>query len=307
MNVIRRSYSVLAVLTALCLGTYVVLPFILPGAPQGWRDFLLSVGTNLLVIIIAFILVESVIKQREEQERDKYRAVALRRLRIPLTHHLQLLSDMYKASVERKPDREISNLRDLFSEHYFEQITYFNAIGPSPAAEPMSLRAVTSGAQRRWIPWYQYLSTEVKQFKEEVDRVLDKYAMYLDSETLDLLEQLANSPVVMTVGQLPMTATMLLQTWGPQQAYNPFILEEDQPIVREHTDVFSRLVDIYNKEATDDRKIFVRNDRVWKDNVSPAVGSARALYRRLENGRRWIPPASPTEQSPDAEAEQRPE
>jgi hypothetical protein len=71
MNVICRSYSVLAALTALCLGTYVVLPIILPGAPQGWLDFLLSVGTSFLVIIIVFILVESVVRHREEQERDK--------------------------------------------------------------------------------------------------------------------------------------------------------------------------------------------------------------------------------------------
>jgi hypothetical protein len=217
MDVIRRSYSVLAVLTALCLGTYVVLPIILPGAPQGWRDFLLSVGTNILVIIIAFILIESVIRQREAQERDKYRAVALQRLRIPLTHHLQLLSDMYKASVERKPDRAISNLKDLFSEDYFEQITYFNAMGPSPSAHPVDLRSVVSGTLPPSIPWYQYLSTEVQQFKEEVERVVDKYAMHLDPETLDLLEQLANSPVVMSIGHLPMTATMLLQTWGPNK------------------------------------------------------------------------------------------
>src|SRR5215217_4487737 len=114
MNVFRRSYLVLAVLTALCLGIYVVLPIILPGAPQGWRDFLLSVGTNILVIIIVFILVESVIRQREAHERDKYRAVALRRLRPLLNEHLRLLVNMYKASVERKLDREISNLDDLF-------------------------------------------------------------------------------------------------------------------------------------------------------------------------------------------------
>ena len=133
MNVIHRSYSVLAALSALCLGTYVVLPIILPGAPQGWLDFLLSVGTSFLVIIIVFILVESVIRQREEQERDKekkkrdkYRAVALRRLRIPLNHHLRLLSNMYKASVEQKPDRQIKNLDDLFNEDHLAQITHLD-------------------------------------------------------------------------------------------------------------------------------------------------------------------------------------
>jgi hypothetical protein len=106
---------------------------------------------------------------------------------------------------------------------------------------------------------------------------------------------------------------------GAQQAYNPFIVEDDERIVRKHTDVFSKVVDIYNKEAADDRKVLVRDKRIWADNVAPAVGSSRASYRILENGLRWIPPASPTEQNvdteqqveteqiPDAEVEQRPE
>lgn len=321
------SCIVLAVGAAASTATYVFLSPTL----EGWRAFALKLGTEILGILFTVLLIEAVIRRKEERDRAWhrrrawYRRIALRQLRIPLNNHLRLLSDMYKASVERKPDREISNLRDLFSEDYFEQITYFNAMGPSPAAHPMPLCSVTSGAQRRWIPWDQFLSTEVKQFKEEVDRVVDKYAMYLDPETMDLLERLANSPVVMSVGHLPMSATMLLQSWGPQQAYNPFIVEDDARIVRKHTDVFSKVVDIYNKEAPDDRKVLIRNYKMWSDGVAPAVGSSRASYRILENGLRWIPPASPTEpsaeteqnveteeqveteQSPDAETEQRPE
>lgn len=322
------SCIVLALLGAFCLAAYA---FVLPPAMAGWRGLALNLGTEILGILLTVLLIDAVIKRKEARDQKRYRRIALQQLRIPLFHHLRLLANMYKASVERKPDREISNLRDLFSEDYFEQITYFNAMGPSPKDVPMSLRAVTLGAQQRWIPWYQYLSTEVKQFKEEVDRVVDKYAMYLDPETLDLLEQLANSPVVFTVSQLPSTATMLSETWGAQQAYNPFILEDaedvedDERVVRKHTDVFSKVVDIYNKEAPDDRKVLIRNYKMWSDGVAPAVGSSRASYRILENGMRWIPPASPkeqsaeteqnvereqqveTEQSPDAEAEQRPE
>jgi hypothetical protein len=207
MNVIRRSYAVLAALTALCLGTYVVLPVILPSAPQGWRDFLLSVGTNFLVIVIVFILVESVIRQREEQERDKekqerekYRAVALRRLRIPLNQHLRLLSDMYKASVERKPDREISNLDDLFNEDYFKQITHFDLGKPSP---------MRGGVGQPALPWFQYLYLEVDRFKEDLDRVVDRYAGYLGADTADVVEELFHSQFVGYIHSLPTLVTSL--------------------------------------------------------------------------------------------------
>jgi hypothetical protein len=120
--------------------------------------------------------------------------------------------------VERQSDREISSLGDLFSEDYFEQITYFNAMGPSPSAPPADRSSLASGNMPLPIPWYQYLSTQVKQFKEDVERVVDKYAMHLDPETLDLLEQLAKSPFVFTVDHLPMSVktTQMMGHRGPK-------------------------------------------------------------------------------------------
>jgi hypothetical protein len=306
------SCIVLAILGAACLAA----AFLLPQAMAGLSGLALNLATEILGILLTVVLIDAVIRRKEERERAWYRRIALQQLRIPLTKHLQLLSDMYKASVERKPDKEISSLGDLFSEDYFEQITYFNAMGPSPSSPPAGPSAVASGNMPPPIPWYQYLSTEVKQFKEDVERVVDKYAMHLDPETLELLEQLANSPVVFTVGHLPMTATSL-QTWGHQGAYNPFMVEDDTRWVRKHTNLLLKVVDIYNKEAPDDRKILVRNIRIWTDGWAPAIGSARAHYYHREDGLRWIPPDHPTEQSEEteqsletdqsAETEQRPE
>ena len=114
-----------------------------------------------------------------------------------------------------------------------------------------------------------------------------------------------------------------LQTWGHQRAYNPFMVEDDTRWVRKHTALRLKVVDIYNKEASDDRKILVRNIRIWSDGWAPAIGSARAPYYRREDGLRWIPLDPPTEQSAEtaqngdtelspetdqsAETEQRPE
>jgi hypothetical protein len=194
MNVICRSYSVLAALTALCLGTYVVLPIILPGAPQGWLDFLLSVGTSFLVIIIVFILVESVVRHREEQERDKYLAVALRRLRISLNHHLQLLCDLHKASVEQKPDRQIKNLDDLFNEDHLAQITHLDLGKPGRASAGRGMPA---------IPWFQYLNLRVGDFREGLERVADRYAGYLGADTAGVVEELLHSQFVGFIRSLP--------------------------------------------------------------------------------------------------------
>jgi len=268
--------------------TYIILPPSL----EGWRTFALNLGTEIVGILLTVLLIDAVIRLKEARDQKRYRRIALQQLRIPLIHHLRLLSNMYKAAVESKPDGEISSLQDLFSEDYFEQITYFNAMGPSPAASPP---LEPSGKSLPAIPWFQYLNTEVARFKEDLGHIVDKYAMHLDPETLDLLEQLGHSDFVNSVGHLPLTAAML-QGWGHRGAYNPFILEQDRPMMRDHTRVFSKVVDIYNEEAEDERRVLIRGN-IWSDKSAPAVGSSRALYRRSFEGRHRTASDRPTEQS----------
>jgi hypothetical protein len=193
---------VLAMLATACFAAYA---FILPLSMAGWRGFALNLGTEISGILLTVLLIDAVIRRKDAHDQKRYRRIALQQLRMPLFSHLLLLSGMYKASVERNPAREISNLRDLFSEDYFEQIAYFNVMGPSPAAlQLLGPSSVAGGKKPPSIPWYQYLNSEVERFKEDLQRVVDKYAMYLDPETIDLLEQLANSSfVVSAVDDLP--------------------------------------------------------------------------------------------------------
>ena len=258
------------------MGCFAAFVF-LPGLTEGWRAFFLNMGTEIVGIGLVIALIDTVIRRREERQRKRYRSVALQQLRLPLKNHLRLLSDMYKASVERKPDSEIASLDDLFNEDYFEQITYFNAMGPSGAS---------SGVYQPPIPWFQYLKYESEKFREDLERVVDKYAMHLDPDTLDLVEQLANSAFINHGRfQLPVMVANL-QSSGHQGTYNPFMAEHHMHTVRDHTRVFTKVVDIYNMEAPDDRKVLVRDKRIWADNVAPAVGSSRALYRRSDESER---------------------
>jgi hypothetical protein len=135
----------------------------------------------------------------------------------------------------------------------------------------------------------------VQRFKEALERIGDKYAMYLDPDTLDRLEQLANSYFVFYVSTLRSSVDMR-RSMGYQGTLNPFIVEQDMPIVGDHVRVFSELVDIYNREAPDDRKVVV-SANIWRDDIAPAVGSSRAVYRRREEaGERSPGVSSQTEQ-----------
>jgi len=46
------------------------------------------------------------------------------------------------------------------------------------------------------IPWFQYLNLRVGDFREDVERVADRYAGYLGADTADVVEELLHSQFV---------------------------------------------------------------------------------------------------------------
>ena len=152
--------------------------YALSPALEGWRGFTLNLASEVVGILITVLFIDAVIQRREEREQRRYRSVSLQQLRLPLKQHLLLLFDIYKASVEQKPDREISRVEDLFSDDYQTQLTRFDFASEGP----MVLIGV-GGDQK--VPWFDYLRQEVGKFKDDLNRILDKYAFYLDPDTLN--------------------------------------------------------------------------------------------------------------------------
>jgi hypothetical protein len=99
--------------------------YALPPALEGWRGFALNLASEVVGILITVLFIDAVLQRREEREQRRYRSVTLQQLRLPLKQHLLLLFAIYKASVEQKPEREISRVEDLFSDDYRTQLTRF--------------------------------------------------------------------------------------------------------------------------------------------------------------------------------------
>ncbi len=158
--------------------------------------------------------------------------MALQQLHTPLVRHLHVLFNIYKASVERKPDRDISSIEDLFDTHFYQQLKFFDLTAPGPAPP-----------QR----WLEYLSLEARRLRGDLGRIVDKYAVYLDPDTLDIAEQLSTSFFLFlleSVDSLPES----------RKDIGAFLRSMSEKMVREHTSPFTRLVEIYNAEAPEDRQ-----------------------------------------------------
>lgn len=96
--------------------------------------------------------------------------------------HFYLLFNIFKAAVPEKPDKEYQSVADLFDELYFNQLAFLDFSPPAPVFT--SLDAT----------WSEYLSKECAQFKDSIDRTTEKYCLVLQRETIDLMEEIINSP-----------------------------------------------------------------------------------------------------------------
>ncbi len=256
-------YLILVLALVGCLVAFVRLPLAL----EGWRGFFLNLAMEIVGILLVVWLIDAVLRRREERARERYRSVALRLLRSPLNRAAHLLFNIYKASVARRPERTISRVSDLFDEDYFRQSAMLDITAASYMAHPHS---IWNGET---MPWYECINTELDGFAEDLGRVIDKYAMYLDFDTIDAAERLIHSDFANIARVGPILATHSRNTG--YQGPVPLLAEPGtQSPIREYVDAFSELVDIYNRGAPDDRKIYI-DDSLWRDDILPKMGSAR--------------------------------
>lgn len=246
-----------------CLVAFVLLPLAL----KGWRGFFLNLATEIVGILLVVWLIDAVLRRREERARERYRSVALRLLRSPLNRVALLLFSIYKASVARRPERTISRVSDLLDEDYFRQSAMLDVTAASHMAHPHS---ISSGET---MPWYECINTELNGFAEDLGRVIDKYAMYLDIDTIDAAERLINSDFsnIARFGPILVAHSRNMGYQGPA----PLLAEPGtQSPIREYVDAFSELADIYNRSTPDDRNVYI-DDSLWRDDILPKTGSAR--------------------------------
>lgn len=260
VNTLRTSYLLLTLVAVVCFAVYVLFP----SAPEGWRGFSLNLLTEVLGIIFTIVLIDRVLRRREERERMRYCRIALQQLRFPLMEHLEVLFNMYKASVQRKPERRISSLEDLFEDDYFEQVSHLDLSKPAPVAPQMQ--------------WGDYLLHETQRFKDALERVVGRYAVPLGPDTVDIAEQLIASRLISMLERFPaMRASRPAQFRGWPEP----MLYGMGGLVRQYTDAFAALVDIYNDEAPEDQRVAITKKNLWKENVSPRIGSARIQIRSV--------------------------
>lgn len=243
------SYPVLGLLVALTFTAYTL----------GWfEDVALNLGTEVIGILLTVFLIDIVIRRHEEKERAMYKRVAFQQMRIPIRRHFSLLFGIYKASVAEAAARPVATPSELFDGDYFEQLKQFDFSKEAPTAPKQ--------------PWMNYLAQQTQNFKDSLSRTLEKYAIYLPAEDVDLIEGLLNSSFLSFLEQLP-SIRRLDQTEGLRRSYTMLSANGMTDMLREHTDLFEKLTIEY-EDAVPSDTLSLRDDP-WRNDVAPKIGSAR--------------------------------
>ena len=257
-NILKFSYGVLGLLFLATVAGYHYGPLL---GDDSIKDLSLNLGTEIIGIFLTVFLIDAVIRRNEERERLRVRKVAMQQLRLPLVLQLQVLHGMYKTAIQHAPEILPTEVRNLFTKDYFAQIAFLDLSKPAP------LWGITP------LDWMDYLQSESQKFKTSLSLTLEKYAVFLDGDTVELLENILSSHLLAFFQSI--TAVRELdRKEGFRRKYNFFAAPGMVEMAREYTTLFTALITIFNQNSPSGRNI--RLDLgFWRNDISPQIGSSR--------------------------------
>ena len=223
------------------------------------QNFAMNVTTELGGITLTVWVIDRVLRWQEEQREQKSAAIALKQANRALAKHVDVWAGLFKASIPARPEQLPVEFKQLLTPENIAHVAFFNVCAAAPT-HPTSL-------------WRQHLLNEIVRFQKEVERIIDKYAVFLAPEQIDLLERCANSnfcsgfPQLLSVGVNPGIAIFIAHVDGQKHTtVNPMLIEHLQSVdaLLEHI-----------SQTLEDHRIGRICESTWSDIVGPQFGSAR--------------------------------
>ncbi|MGF1495553.1 MAG: hypothetical protein ACFB8W_01830 [Elainellaceae cyanobacterium] len=260
---LRNTYLILTALLVLCF----VLRFTVHEA--SWlKGFSLDVAAEIVGILLVVFSVDRVIDAEREQERRKLEAVAFQQMRKPLLRHLSGLLNLMQAArgkqvISGEPGR---SLDELFDPEAIQRVAQFNLNQP----------AAIAGFDH--ISWLDYLLRECLQFRESLNRTVEKYSLFLQPEVIDLIEEMINSSFLWTVLQFPrpysaewgLSSLNLGNAVGSDDATPVTFSTNVSEALAEHVALFLRLVQFFNDNVSPNQQLDATEAGLVERTVTPA-------------------------------------
>lgn len=258
----RKPYVFLLYLSGVCFSTYLSLEFSNLQNPE-LQPWFLSLTTATFGSYLTAIVVDKSFRDKEHRERERVRRTALRRLQAPLNRHLSLLAGWYVAASDEESFDKPDSLRTLLEDDFPETVMYLDFESSAPTTNPDQ-------------DWLNYSANQLLSFNQEIDEVLAKYGVYLDSDMVESLELVANSTMSSAIISCERTRPEIRRWREETEIDRPssgnhlsLVLNEQ---VEDHVENVLRLMQHYeNREL----EFELSGTSPLNESMTPSVGSAR--------------------------------
>ncbi|HEJ9739747.1 TPA: hypothetical protein ACKRHX_002768 [Proteus mirabilis] len=224
-------------------------------------------GVSFISIIATVILINMFISQKDKQQKNKIKNACIKTLRKPIDDISNVVFNIVKATSNCRQEDGNQDLEAFFRYIDISHVRLLNTSLIAPVLPQMS--------------WDIYLLNAFEELTKKIQNFIEKYAVHLDFETIDLCEKIATHVFVKHL-RLNIIMNNELSNAGVKREELPTslmfvsIVHNDTSIM---SDYFGLLADLTKLIAStqEDNQIIVYH--TWGDHVAPKLGSALINYK----------------------------
>jgi len=198
---LRWSYVILTILAG-TLAIFSAHTHFING--DDWSSaFMSNIAAGIVGSLIIIFLIDKIIDRNNRNERLRLSRIAFERLKNPLIWHLNLLCDMYRAVTKEKPEHIPSTFEEIFTDSFYEEVTFLDYRKAAPSDIPWNVflhikshHTLDYETHKTGIIWFTYIFRSLEVFIERIDQIIDRYAIFLNVEVVETLENILHSDFI---------------------------------------------------------------------------------------------------------------
>jgi len=239
-------------------------------------DIALSIGTNLIAVLIVLISIDIIVDQNKKRQNERMRRLAYKRLRVSFNRHLLLWFRIYKATYDSsRVDRPI-NIATFFEDKYFRQIIKLDF-----TSDPGFI-AVDCPSD-----WYAYLRSSTNEFRDALEQTMIKYGIFLTDDAF-IMEELINSHFVAVANRYPEAVEYFTGGRSTPDFFNIFLMKNKEDTngirvidyVKIYLHLFASLIEKYNEQFPN-KPISIPKS-YWNNHIEPKIGSGIITNKTIQ-------------------------
>lgn len=260
----KRLKTPLIVLSILTVVSFVLFTL---NEIYSWKPWVSSITGNLgvafLSTIITVCLINMYLSEKEEKEEKKIRNICLISLDKSINEIAYVIFQLVKATTETRGTNDTPCLMDFLKQVNITEIERLDLFGTAPVSPERT--------------WEAYLRTSFVEFTKNIQSFIEKYAYFLDGETIKLCEDIKNHHFIQFVNMIPYVRTehLKINMHNPPSAYMQFYSLKNpiNPAMIDYLNALEKLVKIVASAQNNEQFIV---HQTWNDNTLPTLGSGIA-------------------------------